>query len=562
MKTKIILLLIIFTCVLITCLFSASLEIFELTHPVYELVETLYVMEGKASPMGAKPWTHADVKRLIDAVEPSCEMSCNIRNLINEYVNEEDDFIFNAVIEPQLMIHTNEDYKGRKSIASADLLDRQFAVLGLGYRYRDNMALYMDTSLSVSPSDVHHVNPDLSAVADSSKRLASVWGTNIPFLPDGLNIMNFPNNAYLSLGNSAFRAVAGRGQVEWGNGVLGNMIIGNTLPYHDYLSLTFTGSEKFSYQLLTSFFTHSANKLKESDRHPMEGIRFFLGHRFEFTLIKGKLQIVLNDSLMYQSENNYLDLRLLNPLFFLHNGFMAGNSNSLASLEVEYSPVRYLSLYGQFALDDYAVFGEPKPGEAGGSADGLGAMLGIRGYLPAGNNGLWYGNAEFVYTSPYMYHRAMENESTYKKELYFVSSIRYMEGGISFLERYLSFPFGSDAIAGVLSIGYEKPGRFDITGRLFVMAHGVIDEYSSIRQYDGGEVIINTPSTSNPLGTGEDKGGVAEYTVVSGIDAVYYLKDWLPINAGINLMAVWNQGNYSSPVKYDVQFNLGFSLRY
>ena len=88
---------------------------------------------------------------------------------------------------------------------------------------------------------------------------------------------------------------------------------------------------------------------------PLNGLRFFLGHRFEFTLIKGKLQIVLNDSLMYQSENNYLDLRLLNPLFFLHNGFMAGNSNSLASLEVEYSPVRYLSLYGQFALDDYGT---------------------------------------------------------------------------------------------------------------------------------------------------------------------------------------------------------------
>ena len=559
---KRIILLVILAFVLITCIFSASLEVFELTHPVYELVETLYVMEGKASPMGAKPWTHADVKRLTDAVEPSGKISRDIRDMIQGYIKEDDGLIFNAVIEPQLMIHTNEAYKERKSIAAADLLDRQFAVLGLGYRYKDNMALYMDTSLSVTPSDVHHVNPDLSAGASHGKRISSSWGTNIPFLPDGLNIMNFPNNAYLALGNSAFRAVAGRGQVEWGNGVLGNMIIGNTLPYHDYLSLTFTGSDEFSYQLLTSFFSHSQNKENDSDRRPLNGIRFFLGHRFEFTLIKGKLQIVLNDSLMYQSENNYLDLRLLNPLFFLHNGFMAGNSNSLASLEIEYSPIKNISIYGQFALDDYAVFGEPKPGEDGGSADGLGAMLGIRGYIPAGNNGLWHGNAEFVYTSPYIYHRAMEYENRYTRELYFVSSIRYMDGGQSYLERYLSFPFGSDAIAGVLSIGYEKPGLFDVTGRFFVMAHGVIDEYSSIRQYHGGEPVTNTPSTSNPLGTGEDKGGVAEYTVVSGIDAVYYLKDWLPINAGINLLAVWNQGNYSAPVKYDVQFNLGFSLKY
>ncbi len=124
------------------------------------------------------------------------------------------------------------------------------------------LALYMDLSVGVTPSDVHTVSQTTLLPADyTNNRLNLKWGTNIPYLKDPLNIMNFPNNAYLAVGTSAFRLVSGRGKVEWGNGVLGNMVIGNTLPYHDYISLTFNGSNKFTYQLLSSFFSHSVNKL-------------------------------------------------------------------------------------------------------------------------------------------------------------------------------------------------------------------------------------------------------------------------------------------------------------
>lgn len=547
-----------------SAIFADSLETFQLSHPVYDEVEALYVMEGKSSPMGAKPWTHEDVRRLLENVIPSTNGARDLWTHINNYLNSDDGFIFNAVLEPQLMIHSNESFKGNKEIISSEKLDRQFAVLGFGYNYKDNLSLYMDASIGVAPSDVHTVDPStLKSNNEVSKRLSSIWGTNIPFLPDGFNIMNFPNNAYLAVGNRAIRAISGRGQVEWGNGTLGNMIIGNTLPYHDYFSLTFTGSDKFSYQLLSSFFSHSINKENSTnDRKPLNGLRFFLGHRFEFTLLQGKLFLAINDAMMYQSKDNYLDLRILNPMFFLHNGYMAGNSNSLASLEIEYSPIKNLSLYAQFALDDYAVFGEPKPGEAGASADGLAAMLGVRAFIPVSSSSYSYGVAEFVYTSPFMYHRAMEHEDIYIRELYFVSSTRYMTGSQSFLERYLSFPFGSDALAGILKFGYKKLDVFDISTSIFLMAHGVIDEFSTITQYHGGEQITNTPSTTNPFAPTESKGGKAEYTVIPSINLSYYIKPWLPLNIGVDLICIWNKENYSAPVVYDLQLNLGLSIKY
>lgn len=532
----------------------SSLRIFELDHPVYDEMETLFVLEGKSSPMGSKPWTETDVQHLLARISPDSELSQNLKSRIEGYISEKDNgLIFNAVINPQLMVHSNKDsFNKVDDVAASSLLDDQAATIGLGYYYKNNIAMYMDASLGVAPAD---------AGDDASKRLSSAFGSNIPFLPDSLNIMNFPYNAYFNAGSEALRLFIGRGQVEWGNGAMGNMMLGNTLPYHDYLSLTFTGSRHFSYQLLTSFFSHSANKKDESDREIMRGLRFFLGHRFEFAFFNDKLTFAVNDGIMYQAENGYFDLRLLNPLFFMHNGFMAYHSNSLLTLEAEYSPIKNLSIYAQLGIDDLAVAGEPKPGESGGSANGVGAMAGLRWTVPVSEKSYGYGNAEFVYTSPYMYHRALKDDGG-TNDLYYVSSNRFMNNGLKFVERYLSFPFGSDAIVCQVQAGYNAPGLYDIKAKASFMAHGVMDKNSTIRQYKDGEKVVHAPSTSNPLAVSgnEDKGGVIEYTLRTGVEAEYRPVAYLPINAGIYLITVWNKGNYSVPVSFDVQFNLGFKL--
>ena len=94
------------------------------------------------------------------------------------------------------------------------------------------------------------------------------------------------------------------------------------------------------------------------------------------------------------------------------------------------------------------------------------------------------------------------------------------------------------------------------------MAHGVIDEFSSISQYQGGEKITYAPSTSNPLGTDEDKGGVIEYTLSFGAEAEYRIYEWMPVSVGLDLIMVWNKGNYPVPFSADLQLNIGFSVNY
>lgn len=553
---KRIILAIFFVCISLS-LSAATLELFQLNHPVYDEIEMLYVLEGKASPLGAKPWSGVDVEHLLSLVNPTSDYTAKLKDKINGYIVTRDTgLILDLELNPQLMIHTNKDeFNSGDYFAKRDLLDEQFATIGLGTYYKNNVALYMDASLGIPPYDADN--------GTLAKRFTKTYGTNIPYLPDSLNIMNFPYNAYFTTGFDALRFTLGRGKVEWGNGVMGNMMLGNTLPYHDYVSLTYTGSKHFSYQLLASFFSHSANGEK-GDRVDQSGLRFFLGHRFEFSFFNSKLLFAVNDGVMYQSADGYLDPRLLNPLFFMHNGFVAANSNSLLTIEIEYAFVKGMSLYGQLAIDDWAVPGEPKPGENGGSANGVGAMAGLRFDKAIKDKGTLYGNAEFVFTSPYMYHRAMDNPD-YSKELYYTSSIRYKTGGtIHLINRYLSFPFGSDALVGQLQLGYNDLNRFDVKGIASFMAHGVMDINSTIREYNGGEEVVHTPSTSNPLAkdSSENKGGVVEYTLTVGAEAEYKVLSWLPVNAGVYLITIWNKGNYDVPVCFDVQFNLGFKLIY
>lgn len=556
---------------------SANLLMIEMDSPIYDQIEDLYILEGKASPMGAKPWSEIDVQHLLDRITPVTEMGKNLKAMIQGSLSESYDeasFEFSASLSPQILVHTNNsEFTDSSDIWSSDRLDTSLVNLGLGFSYSENLALFMNVSLGTDIPDIEYIKEtetDKKIQHDSyaSTLLPNTFTSNIPFLPGRFDIMNFPNRAYFAAGYDAFRVYAGKDRMEWGNGIMGNMLLGDTLPYHNMFSLTFTGSAWFHYQMLIDFYTPFSNFIGEEgryDRTTLNGIRFLLGHRFEFSLFSGKLVFALTDSIMYASENMYIDPQILNPMTFLHNGFIAGHSNSFAALEAEYAPINNLSIYTQIGVDDLAVPGEPAPPEEGSTANGIGVLAGLRYRIPSGE-GYFHGNAEAVYTSPFMYHRATGTGEAGGYDFYFVSSLRYRAGGgVAGIFRYLSFPFGSDAIAGLINFGYKKPGVFDITANLFAMAHGVIDKFSVTSWYgskntmgDGG--VYHTPSTVNPFDSTEK--GAIEYTISVGADAVYSPLSYLDINTGLYFISKINSDNVAGLTAFDMQFSLGLKIYY
>ena len=533
--------------------FSASLEMFHMDHPVYMEMDALYTIEGKASPLGSRPWTEIDVEHLLSAVSPRTEGGKRLKERLEGYIRPEKDFrgLFNAGFTPSMYVHSNpQDYGKAEDAFDIDIVNRPVADIALGLTYKEYIAGYMDFSLGFNFAD--------ASSGETDPRYRNAFTTNIPFASEGTISMNFPNRAYVAFGFDAFRIAGGRDRLSWGNGIMGNMMIGDTLPYHDYLSLSFTGSDWFSYQMLVSFFSHSENFSVEDDRVPLHGIRFFLGHRFEMRFFSGKVKFTVNESIMYQAADGYLDPRLLNPLMFLHDLYIAGNANSLLTVELEYAPVRNFSIYAQAAIDDLAV-GEARPGEVGASSDGWGVMAGLRFTVPMEKGNYMFGNFEFVYTSPFIYHRALDGKSD---DLYYVSSIRYIANSkVNFISRYLSFRFGSDAIAALFRFGYEDIDLFRIEGNAFFMVHGIINMFSKTDYYseDSGSPE-NTPSGQNPFDKTES--GVPEYTFTIGADGEIDITSYLSLDTSCYLVSVWNKDNDESPVKLDVQFSLGLRLYY
>lgn len=493
-------------------------------------------------------------------IDPATEGGVRLKEKIAGYIRPEKDFrgIFSVGFTPSMYVHTNpSDYGKAEDAFDIDAVNTPVADIALGLTYKEYIAGYMDFSLGFNFADVSTESTD--------PRYMNIFSTNIPFASEGSISMNFPERAYVALGFDAFRIVGGRDRISWGNGVMGNMMIGDTLPYHDYISLSFTGSEWFSYQMLVSFFSHSVNfkdnSSADSDRTPLHGVRFFLGHRFELRLFSGKVKFTVNESIMYQAADGYLDPRLLNPLMFLHNLYMAGNANSLAVFELEYAPVKTLSLYAQIAIDDLAMPNEPQPGkDAGASADGWGLMGGVRYSYALPDGDYFFGNAEVVYTSPFLYHRA-KNTSESAFDLYYVSSLRVQDGGAKSISRYLSFPFGSDAIAALIRFGYNDIDLYEIEGNLFFMAHGVIGKNSITTQYKGpSDASMAAPSTSNPFNP--DENGSVEYTFAFGAEGEVSPLSFLSMDAGAYCFFIWKKDNNPSPCSIDFQLSLGLTIRY
>lgn len=551
-------------------LFANTLMIYDLSDPIYDEIEDLYIIEGKASPIGAKPWTDVDVRHLLDRIDPETETGKALKDgLLTRIRGSENEakFDFSVSFAPYFGIHSSKD---TNYIAALDDFNSTLFDMGIGFYYSDNVALFMNVSLGAEPTDL--INLQFRPAASENENGLIIdevnakynpsgenYISNIPYLPRSFDALNFPNRFYAAFGNDFFRVFAGRSRAELGNGVMGNILIGDTLPYHDMLSLTFTGSKWFHYQMLVDFYTPFSNFDKGSDRDPLEGIRFLLAHRFEFSLFSGKLLFALQDSVMYYSDSMYIDPRVLSPMFFLHNAFIAGNSNSLATLEVEYAPVKNFSIYAQLGIDDLAMPNEPHPPEKGATANSIALMGGMRMRYPF-QDGYFHGNLEIVGTSPFMYHRATGNGKAGGYDFSFVSSLRYNSGGIPGIFRYLSFPFGSDSIAGQLSFGYKKPGLFDTNMSLFILADGVIDMFSITRWFSGSECANNGfPSTSNPFD--ENEKGEVEYTFSLGFDAEYTPLSWLELTGGLYFVYVANIDNKTADA-FDVQLSMGVRFSY
>ncbi len=554
-------------CVLAMLSAMPSNKVIPIGSDTYSLIDSLYLLEGKAAPVGARPWTEQQAFSIVSRVEASSEYTEELKEtLLSELSSEKN--IVEAVVKLNTVFayHSNTDFNNDKLWIN-DSLDNRILGLGgrllLGSSFAAELELgvgYVPSGNAYSVTYLDNENKNeggkVSVSDEQSWRYDKSFASNL--YPGGFDL-TLAGRSTISWGNEYAGILAGKDKLSWGNGLMGNLMLSANLPYYDFVRLTAGNNDWFRYDSQVIFFNHPMNYDKQHT-DPNTGLNFFFGNRLEFRFLNDKVRLSLNEAIMYQSRDNYLDLRLLNPLQILHGLYISDLANSLASAELEIGLSKNWQLYGSFVIDDIAVPGEPQPPNDNGSTpDSWGVMGGVRSAYNLGD-GILSAIFEGSYITPLTYHRRTGDYSIGSgfndHSLDFIGSIRYFDNNrIYYQRRYLAMPFGSDFLAFKLQLEYEIPASLSSEIHLFYMAHGITDEDSEIYLFDGNEHSWGWLLTENPF---DGTIGKISHTFNIGSSADWQITKHWTLSSSIDFVFIENFKNLDDNA-FDFQMTVGAS---
>lgn len=563
-------------------------KIYPVNSDVYQAIKTLYISQGLSLPSTTGPWSADELLKMLDRINRNRLAGGELETYdfaASQLESDTPTFKFSGKVAAEGYYHTN----------TASFTREKDWVMG--YNERSPM---LDLVLEAWPSENFYGYSSLSAANncyngwDSRGATSTLFGqsaltTNLWLVPPSVLKdldFNFPFRAFGAAGGDGWSLEAGREKLSWGPGETGNFIIGDHLLYHNAGRLT-TYGKNYKYTLLTSFFPHPSMYYPVMDNagnvdnsgwqaNLEKGLNMFLGHRLEWRMFGNKVGFALTEAIMYQSEDNTFDLRVLNPAAIFHNYYIRGNSNSILSVELDYTPINHLNLYGQVVVDEFPLPGEPVPGvDAGALPSAFGFMAGAKGSYPFAK-GMIYGSAEWVKTDPYLY---LRDNGSYTQALgdygvnYVVAIRTFSNGsGITYSEDFLGYQYGGDAIVMNANIGYKQFGKWYVTGSFFNMVHGTHDKWTLWSQVDpsaGGSFVPNstTPTTSHNTGNNGDLTAnlrdAASVTTIIGVKAGYTVLKNLDVYGQADFISIKNPGNISTnPTISDIQISTGVSYKF
>ncbi len=562
-------------------------KIYPIDSPLYEALIQLYISTGIALPSTTGPYSANELILMLNRLD---------RSSLSKQGKQVYDYVYDTLTTTPKVVRFGLDatIEGYVHTNTDDFTQPDDWI----YSTNDRKP-FLDIILETSPKNNFYgftSIPIMSTYAESGdnsagKLITDKYGSkafmsNIFLIhptvdgKPGFNLLDlgFPYRAFGAFGGDGWSVQIGREQLSWGPGKSGNFVIGDHLHYHNVGRFT-TYTKNFKYTLLTSFFSHPGEYYKKkegyggyvsmsgSQDNTINGLNMFLGHRLEWRFLKDKINLVLTETIMYQSEDNTLDLRVLSPAAVFHNYYIRSNANSIISLEVDVTPIKHLNIYTQIVIDEFVLPGEPPLGDKGALPDGKGWMVGVQGNYPL-LNGFIFGSFEWAMTDPYLYLRDKEDRVQSQGEYginYVVAVREYMTSGIYYNEDFLGYKYGGDAIVFNGQIGYSDYKKWNATLNVFYMIHGVKDKWSLWSQEDltNGTSLETTPTTDHSnMGNNRDKDADSrnsvENTLVVGLNGSYKIIKGLSVFGQADLIHIVNPGNIKdSPSQFDFQLTIG-----
>lgn len=254
----------------------------------------------------------------------------------------------------------------------------------------------------------------------------------------------FPTKAYGSAGTKNLNLTIGRSKVSAGNGITGNLELGENLLYQDYAKFSvLSGAISYDFTILAY---DSPVSETEADRFNfIDPYKAAYIHRFS-TVFGKKVTVSMFEGLMTFSSNMLSDIRALNPFMMIHNTFSYenGNVNNFFGLEINASLPLGLQFNVQGFLDQLKLADEED--DSGEPAFAL--LADINGTWLAGQ-GVLSAYAEYAYISKYCYLKELnpppEMQGSAPAEYYqidLVSANKLFPTGVE--QNYIGYKYGSD----------------------------------------------------------------------------------------------------------------------
>lgn len=570
--------------VLFAAPYANKQKIFTLDSDVYEAIASLYVIQGLSLPSTTGPYSEAELLMMLDKVDTGKLHGAT--KATYDYIASQLDtqptiqtkgmglsWNFDASLETYTHTNTTE-FVGRENWNRGYISQKPLLSVGLETWPSDSFYGYSEFSIG----NTYTLENTFGSAA---------FSTNMIVLPPATLMdldFNMPYRAFVAMGGDNWTFQLGRDRMSWGAGESGNLMMGDNLKYHNMARYTAFG-ETYKYTFVTSFFPHPSAYLDVTggvgtagdavegagQGAILSGLNMFMAHRLEWRMFNNKVGLALTESIMYQSEENLLDLRVLNPAMIFHDNYIRSNSNSLLGLELDYTPIQGLNLYGQAVVDEFSL-----PGEAVPSATEVnypvtfGYLAGVKAVAPIGNL-MGHASLEFAYTDPFLYLRYQEDSGASATtgdaySLNFVGTIREFtnKSGTRYNAEFIGYEYGGDALVFNLNGGVKQYGKWNVEANGFFMLHGTFDIYTMWSRIGGSSGVpydISTPTTDHPTGNYNDsdvsdRDSVSQ-TLVVGVSGAYEFTPCLKAFGQVDYIHIGNYGNVSGTVVSDVQLTLG-----
>ncbi|MBQ0072101.1 MAG: hypothetical protein KBS81_09675 [Spirochaetales bacterium] len=508
---------------------SNGQKIYSVDSPAYASMEKLYILSGKALPSSSGPWSENELLLMLGRINREQLSKTEkayydyVKNLITSAPkNQYDDGLsmdFGFQVNLESYTHSNPE----------KFVDEEYWYHGFNTRSHflkgtfetwpeDKFYSYFELSLG---NNIGYCNGSINEAEKShdadNNYYKGTFNLNIPIVGELLTgnlpvdsqgdthlLADFdwtvPYRAFVAVGGDHWSAEAGRDKLSWGNGETGNMMFSSSFPRHTLLRFS-TFFDAFKYSVVGTIYpTMKTADNGDGPYDSLDGYKAIISHRMEFNLLDGKAGLSINEAAAFWSttytddDGNEVkeDFNLLqvNPFGFMHNEYIAANANSLLVFEANYTPIKGINVYGQFAMDEFAG-----PGEGRTNPSAFGKMIGVKGATTVGE-GILKGSLEYVETDPFLFIRGLHYNKNSVKGYGFDALFKSVSSdSMLYKKMFTTYTYGNDAVIMDLKGSYELPGTavFGIEG--MVKLKGAMSIDSSWGQFRKGWLNLPDPKT-------------------------------------------------------------------